>query len=114
MEPIFKSLENYNEDNDIIQITNNLYEGYCSKAGIQHWLLVLIKLLLTLLPHLQIGLICCIAKNDPELSTHPKLLAIYGKDAKSGQVKEQSFLTVHIEPDYLKKQLWPYYVLVEK
>lgn len=43
---------------------------------------------MTLLSYLQIGLICCIAKNDPELSTHPKLLANYGKDVKSGQVKD--------------------------
>lgn len=65
--------------------------------------------------HLQIGLICCVAKNDPELSTHSKLLANCGKDAKSGQEKDQpSFLTVHIELRYFKKQLWPYYVLVEK
>lgn len=39
-----------------------------------------------------------IAKNDSKLSTHLKLLANYGKDAKSGWAKDQSsFLTIHID-----------------
>lgn len=39
----------------------------------------------------QIGLICYMAKNDPELSSHPKLLANYDKDAESGYVKATSW-----------------------
>lgn len=55
----------------------------------------------------QIGLICYVAKNDPELSIHPPLLANYGKDADNGWVKDwSSFLIVYIKLAHSIEQLW--------
>lgn len=55
----------------------------------------------------QIGLICYVAKNDPELSIHPPLWANYGKDTGNGWEKDwSSILIVYMELAYFIEHLW--------